>query len=153
MANTYTKLYIHIVFAVKYRQALIDRSWRDELYKYICGIVNGNKQKVYAIGGVADHIHILVSIHPNISISELVKDIKGCSSKWINEQQKSNTYFRWQEGFGAFSYAQSELDNVIRYINNQEAHHARQELREEYIHLLRTFDILFDEHFLFKDPE
>lgn len=153
MANTYTKLYIHIVFAVKYRQALIDRTWRDELYKYICGIVNGNKQKVYAIGGVTDHIHILVSIHPNISISELVKDIKACSSKWINENGKAAAYFRWQEGFGAFSYAQSELDRVIRYINNQEAHHARQLFREEYIQLLRTFDIQYDDQYLFNEPE
>ena len=142
-----------MVFAVKYRQALIDRSWRDDLYKYICGIINGNKQKAYAIGGVADHIHILVSIHPNISISELVKHIKGCSSKWINEQNKAASYFRWQEGFGAFSYAQSELDTVIRYIDNQEEHHARQVFREEYIHLLRSFDIQFDDDYLFNDPE
>jgi REP element-mobilizing transposase RayT len=125
MANTFTQVYIQIVFSVKGRQNLIQKSWREELYKYICGIVNGKEQKVYAIGGVPEHIHILVSIKPNIAISDLVRDINANSSKWINEKGYVLGKFQWQEGFGAFSYAQSQLDNVIAYINNQEQHHQK----------------------------
>lgn len=118
MANTYTQIYIHLVFSVKGRQHLIQSVWKEEMYKYICGIVNGKNQKVYAIGGMADHTHILVSIKPDISISDLVRDIKANSSKWINEKNLVVGKFQWQEGFGAFSYAQSQLNNVIHYINN-----------------------------------
>jgi putative transposase len=149
MANTYTQMYIQIVFAVKRRQNLIQKNWKDELYKYICGIVNGKGQKVYAIGGVEDHIHILVSIKPNISISDLVRDIKANSSKWINENEFVRGKFQWQEGFGAFSYAQSQLDNVIAYINNQEQHHQKKTFKDEYLTLLQKFDIEYDEKYLF----
>jgi REP element-mobilizing transposase RayT len=149
MANTYTQIYIQIVFAVKRRQNLIQKNWKDELHKYICGIVNGKGQKVYAIGGVEDHIHILVSIKPNISISDLVRDIKANSSKWINENEFVRGKFQWQEGFGAFSYAQSQLDNVIAYINNQEQHHQKKKFKDEYLTLLQKFDIEYDEKYLF----
>jgi putative transposase len=149
MANTFTQIYIQLVFSVKYRQNLINKSWKDELYKYICGIVNGKGQKVYAIGGVEDHIHILVSIKPNVSLSNLVKDIKSNSSKWINENHFVNEPFRWQEGFGAFSYAQSQLDRVINYINTQEQHHAKKTFEEEYIAFLAHFNISYDEKYLF----
>ncbi len=149
MANTYTQMYIQIVFAVKRRQNLIQKNWKDELHKYICGIVNGKGQKVYAIGGVEDHIHILVSIKPNISISDLVRDIKANSSKWINENEFVRGKFQWQEGFGAFSYAQSQLDNVIAYINNQEQHHQKKKFKDEYLTLLQKFDIEYDEKYLF----
>ena len=123
MPNTYSQIYLQVVFSVKRRQNLIQKHWREELYKYICGIVNGKDQKVYAIGGVEDHIHILISIKPNIALSDLVRDIKANSSKWINERGFVNGKFQWQEGFGAFSYAHAQLDNVIVYINNQEQHH------------------------------
>jgi len=150
MANTFTQVYIQIVFSVKGRQSLIQKSWREELYKYICGIVNGKEQKVYAIGGVADHIHILVSIKPNIAISDLVRDIKANSSKWINEKGYVIGKFQWQEGFGAFSYAQSQLDNVIAYINNQEQHHQKKTFKEEYIGLLQKFNVSYDDQYLFE---
>ena len=150
MANTYTQMYIQIVFAVKRRQNLIQKKWKDELHKYICGIVNGKGQKVYAIGGVEDHIHILVSIKPNIAISDLVRDIKANSSKWINENEFVRGKFQWQEGFGAFSYAQSQLDTVIAYINNQEKHHEKRTVKDEYMEQLQKFEIEFDENYLFE---
>lgn len=153
MANTFTQIYVHIVFSVKGRQNLIQKSWKDELHKYICGIVNGKKQKVYAIGGVADHIHMLISINPNIAISDLVRDIKANSSKWINEKRYVIGKFQWQEGFGAFSYAQSQIDTVIAYINNQEQRHKKKTFKDEYIELLQKFDIAYDEKYLFEWTE
>lgn len=149
MANTYTQIYLQIVFSVKGRQNLIHKNWKDDLHKYICGVVNGKDQKVYAIGGVADHIHILVSIKPTILISDLVRDIKANSSKWINENHYIIGKFQWQDGFGAFSYSQSHLDNVIAYINNQELHHQNKTFKDEYIELLHKFNIEFDEKYLF----
>ena len=150
MANTFSQLYIHIVFSVKGRENLIHAKWKDELYKYVCGIVNGNHQKVYAIGGMPDHIHLLVSIKPDISISELVRDIKSNSSKWINNKKFVLGKFQWQECFGAFSYAQSQIDVVINYINNQEQHHTKKSFKEEYVELLQKFKIDFDEKYLFE---
>ena len=150
MANTFTQIYVHIVFSVKGRQNLIQKSWKDELHKYICGIVNGKEQKVYAIGGMADHIHLLVSIKPTISISDLVRDMKANSSKWINEKQYVVGKFQWQEGFGAFSYGQSQLDIVITYINNQEQHHEQKTFKDEYMELLQRFNIIYDEKYLFE---
>ncbi len=150
MANTFTQIYVHIVFSVKGRQNFIQKSWKDELHKYICGIVNGKDQKVYAIGGMADHIHLLVSIKPTISISDLVRDMKANSSKWINEKQYVVGKFQWQEGFGAFSYGQSQLDIVITYINNQEQHHEQKTFKDEYMELLQRFNIIYDEKYLFE---
>lgn len=150
MANTYSQIYLHIVFSVKGRQNLIQNSWKEELHKYICGIINGKKQKVYAIGGMADHIHILISIKPDTAVSDLVRDIKANSSKWINEKHIVTGKFQWQEGFGAFSYAQSNLDTVIAYINNQEKHHEKKTFKEEYLELLQRFEIEYDEKYLFE---
>jgi putative transposase len=149
MANTYTQLYIHIVFSVKGRRPFIQNAWKEELYKYICGIVNGKDQKVYAIGGVADHIHILVSLKPDISISELVRLIKSNSSKWVNEKELIKEKFQWQEGFGAFSYAQSQLDIIIQYINRQEQHHQKISFKNEYLSFLQKFNIEFNEKYCF----
>ncbi len=120
------------------------------MYKYICGIVNGKEQKVYAIGGVGDHIHILVSIKPNIALSDLIRDIKANSSKWINEKGFVLGKFQWQEGFGAFSYAQSQLDAVIAYINNQEQHHLVKTFKDEYLELLQKFNVEYNEKYLFE---
>ncbi|GDX48211.1 MAG: IS200/IS605 family transposase [Bacteroidota bacterium] len=150
MANTYSQIYLQIVFSVKGRQNLISKNWKEELYKYICGIVNGKEQKVYAIGGVADHIHILVSIKPTIALSDLVRDIKANSSKWINEKGFIKGKFQWQEGFGAFSYAHSQLDIIIAYINNQEQHHLKKTFRDEYTELLQKFNVQYDENYLFE---
>lgn len=149
MANTYTQIYIQLVFAVKGRQNLIHTKWKEEMYKYICGIVSGKQQKVYAIGGVSDHIHLLVSIKPTVLISDLVRDIKANSSKWINEKQFVNGKFEWQEGFGAFSYSHSQLDIIIGYINNQEQHHQKKTFKEEYLALLQKFDVNYNEQYLF----
>lgn len=149
MANTYSQIFLQIVFSVKGRQNLIQKTWKEELYKYICGIVNGKKQKVYAIGGMADHIHILVSIKPNIAVSDLVRDVKANSSKWINDNKFVTGKFQWQEGFGVFSYSKSQLNTVIAYIENQENHHKKQSFKEEYIQLLKKFNIEYDDKFLF----
>lgn len=150
MANTYTQIYLQIVFSVKGRQSLIQKKWKDELYKYICGIVNGKEQKVYAIGGVSDHIHILISMKPNMAISDLVRDIKANSSKWINEKGYVVGKFQWQESFGAFSYGQSQLDTIITYINHQEQHHQKRTFRNEYLEFLQKFNIAYDEKYLFE---
>ena len=149
MANTFSQIYIQIIFAVKGRENLISAKWKDELYKYICGIANNNQQKVYSINGMPDHIHLLLSIKPNCSLSDLIRDIKAGSSKWINEKKFVIGKFQWQEGFGAFSYSQSQLDNVIAYINNQEAHHLIKTFKDEYIELLQKFQIEFDERYVF----
>jgi REP element-mobilizing transposase RayT len=150
MPNTFTQLYIQIVFTVKGRENLIGNKWEDELHKYICGIVNGNKQKVYAINGMPDHIHILLSIKPDIALSDLMRDIKASSSKWINEKKLVVGKFQWQEGFGAFSYSQSQIDNVINYIKNQKEHHLKKSFKEEYIAMLKKFEIEYNEKYLFE---
>ena len=150
MADTYSQIYLQVVFAVKGRRSLIQSEWKDELYKYICGVVNGKKEKVYAIGGVADHIHILLSVKPNILLSDLVRDIKCNSSKWINERQYVIGKFQWQEGFGAFSYTHWHLDTVINYINNQEEHHKKKSFKDEYLEFLEQFYIEYDEKYLFE---
>lgn len=149
MANTYTQIYLHIVFSVKGRQNLIHKNWKDELYKYITGVVKGKEQKVYAIGGFSDHIHVLISVKPNIAISNLVREVKANSSKWINEKGFVNGKFQWQEGFGAFSYAQSQLDNVIKYINQQEHHHQKRSFKDEYVELLGKFNVDYNDKYLF----
>jgi REP element-mobilizing transposase RayT len=150
MSNTFTQIYLHVIFSVKGRQNLIQKNWMEELHKYICGIVKVKEQKIYAIGGVADHIHLLVSIKPNIALSDLVRDIKANSSKWINEKGFVKGKFQWQEGFGAFSYAQSQLDTVIAYINNQEQHHLKKTFRDEYVELLQKFNVKYDDKYLFE---
>jgi putative transposase len=153
MANTFSQIYIHAVFAVKGRENLINNKWKDELYKYICGIVNNDHQKVYAINGMPDHIHLLLSIKPDCKLSDLMRDIKASSSKWINLKGFVSGKFQWQEGFGAFSYSQSQLDNVIGYIENQETHHSQRSFRQEYIELLEKFRIKYDEKYVFDEAE
>jgi REP element-mobilizing transposase RayT len=151
MANSYSQLYVQIVFAVKGRQNLISKKLKDEIYKYITGIITNQKQKLIVINGMPDHIHILVGIKPNISLSDLVRDIKSSSSKFINEQRWVNGKFEWQTGFGAFSYGHSQLSNVIKYIENQEEHHKKRTFKEEYIAFLKLFDIDFKDEYIFKD--
>ena len=150
MPNTFSQIYIQVVFAVRGRENLISKKWKDELYKYICGIVKAKKEKVYSINGMPDHIHILLSIKPDTTLSDLMRDIKANSSKWINEKKFVKGKFQWQEGFGAFSYSQSQLDNVIGYINNQEEHHSKKSFKEEYLDLLNKFNIQFDEKYVFE---
>lgn len=151
MANTYTQIHLHIIFAVKYRESIIRDSWKDELYRYITGIVQNNKHKMIAINGMPDHIHLLVGMRPTQSVSELLQDIKGNSSKWINEKKFIKSRFEWQEGYGAFSYSKSQLKNVVTYIENQEEHHRKKTFREEYLDFLKAFEVVFDEKFIFKE--
>ena len=150
MPNTYTQLYIHLVFAVKGRQSLIPREHKDELQKYITGIVKNKKHKLIAIENEPDHIHILIGLKPDQSISDLVKDIKTGSTLWLNEQSWMPHHFNWQEGFGAFSYSRSQLSQVIAYIQNQEQHHKKKTFREEYIEMLKAFGIEYDEKYIFE---
>ena len=149
MANTYSQLYIQVVFAVKGRQNLISNTWKDELFKYITGIVTNEGQKLIAINGVSDHIHILIGIKPNKALSDLVRDIKANSSRFINEKAWVNGKFEWQTGFGAFSYSHSNLTNVIRYIQNQEEHHKAKTFKEEYVEFLEAFDVDYKTEFIF----
>jgi len=151
MANTYSQLYIHIVFAVKGRQNLISANWKDEIYKYITGIVTNKGQKLIAINGIPDHIHILIGLKPDMSISDLVRDIKSNSSKFINDKKWINGKFEWQTGFGAFSYSHSQLTNVIHYIERQEEHHKIKTFKEEYIEFLNLFNIDFKDEYLFSE--
>ena len=153
MANTYTQLYIHIVFAVKGRQSLISANWKEEIYKYITGIITNKGQKLIAINGMPDHIHILIGLKPDKSISDLVREIKSNSSKFINDRKWINGKFEWQTGFGAFSYSHSQLTNVINYIQRQEEHHKTKTFKEEYIEFLNSFNIEFKDEYLFIEIE
>jgi REP-associated tyrosine transposase len=150
MANTYTQLYIHIVFVVKNRQNLIPKKHKDELYKYISGIIRERNSKLLAIGGVADHVHIFIGMNPSLALSDLVRDIKAVSSGFINKQHWIQDKFNWQEGYGAFSYSKSQIDRVCKYILNQEAHHRKKTFRDEYIKMLKSFSVDYDERYLFK---
>ena len=150
MANTYSQIYIQIVFAVQNRDALIDYSWEDELYKYITGIVQNKEQKLIAINGMPDHIHILIGMRPTCNLSDLVREIKKSSNTFINEKQFSKFSFKWQEGFGAFSYSHSQLGNVVSYIQNQKQHHKKVSFKDEYLEFLEKFEIEFDGDYLFK---
>jgi len=150
MANTYTQIYVQIVFTVKGRQNLILAEFREELQKYMSGIVQKRGQKMLTIYVMPDHAHILVGLNANITISDLVRDIKAGSSKFINDNNWIKGKFNWQEGFGAFSYSKSQLNNVIKYINNQEEHHSKKTFKEEYIEFLEKFEIEYNEKYLFE---
>ena len=149
MPNTYTQLYIQFVFAVKGRQSLINSSWKNDLYKYITGIVQNNKSKLIAINGLGDHIHIFIGYKPSVSIPDLVKDIKVASTVWINENRLCKSKFAWQEGYGAFSYSHSHIDTVCNYIKNQELYHQEKSFKEEYVKLLKNFNVEYDDKYLF----
>ncbi len=151
MANTYTQIHLQIVFAVKYRGAIIDKTWKENLYRYITRIVQANNHKLLAINGMPDHIHLFVGMRPTQSVSDLLQDIKGSSSKWINDNKLVKGKFEWQEGYGAFSYAISQIDDVIKYINNQEEHHKNRSFREEYLAFLQKFKVDYNELYIFKD--
>lgn len=150
MPNTYTQIYIQVVFAVNGRQSLITPIFKETLFKYIGGIMRNAGQKLIAINGMSDHVHILIGMKPTIALSAFVKDIKVASSRLINDKGWVRGHFSWQEGFGAFSYSQSHVSKVARYIENQERRHARQSFREEYLGILNNFQIEHDERYLFK---
>ncbi len=149
MANTYTQIYVQIVFAVQGRQNLILEKYRVNLEKYICGIISNKKSKPLAIYCNPDHTHILIGLHPATSISDMARDIKANSSKWINEQNWMLGKFNWQEGFGAFTYSKSQIDTVVKYILNQPQHHKKTSFKNEYINFMEKFEIKYDEKYLF----
>ncbi|MFI1743399.1 IS200/IS605 family transposase [Thalassobellus sediminis] len=151
MANTYTQLYFHIVFAVKGRKNLIKVTWKDELYKYITGIISNKDQKLLIINGMPNHLHLLIGTKPNCNLSDLIRDIKANSSKWINEKRFVNGKFEWQTGFGAFTVSQSGVNKVIHYIKNQEEHHRVKTFKEEYIDFLKAYDIEYKTDYIFTD--
>lgn len=150
MANTYTQIYIHVVFAVQERACVIQKEWREELFKYIAGILKNHHVKLLAIGGVEDHIHILFALNPKLALSDLIRDVKANSSKLINERRFIRGKFYWQEGFGAFSYSRSQIDKVAKYILNQEEHHNSRSFKDEYVELLSKFAVDYDDKYLFK---
>ena len=153
MPNTYTQIHIHTIFAVQNRISLIKDSWREELYRYITGIITGHEHKLLQIGGMPDHVHILFGMRPTQSLSDLMKDIKYSSSVWINKNQYVMGKFSWQEGYAAFSYGKSQLKDVINYIINQKQHHTKQTFQDEYLEFLNKFEVEYDEKYILKNPE
>ncbi|AFD09403.1 IS200/IS605 family transposase [Solitalea canadensis] len=149
MANTFSQLFVHVIFTVKGRANLIHESFREKVEKYIAGIVSNKKQKLYAIYCMPDHVHILISISPSATISDLVRDIKSASSSFISLNKWVVGKFSWQEGFGAFSYSKSQVDKVVNYIIKQPEHHKHQSFKDEYLELLRRFDVSYNEEYLF----
>lgn len=150
MANTFSQIYIQTVFAVSGRLSLISASFKEDLHKYISGIVKKKNQKLIAINGMSDHLHILIGLRPSMALSDLVRDIKSDASEWVNRNKLARGKFGWQEGYGAFSYGHSQLDTIIRYIQNQERHHQRRTFKNEYLTLLRKFEIEFKEKYVFE---
>ncbi|MEI6275839.1 MAG: IS200/IS605 family transposase [Prolixibacteraceae bacterium] len=153
MANTYTQIHIHVVLSVQNRYCIINKSWKDELYMYLTGIIQNNEHKLLAINGMPDHVHLFFGMRPTQSLSGLMQDIKGDSSKWINNKGFIKSQFSWQEGYGAFSYSKSSVDCLIDYIKNQELHHQKKKIIEEYQEFLKRFEVDFDERYLFAPVE
>ena len=150
MANTYTQLYVHLIFSPKNREALIEKSWKSDLEKYITGIVQNYQHKLIAIGSMPDHIHIFIGYDVNQTIPNLVENIKTSSNNWIKENRLSKYKFEWQKGYGAFSHSRSQMDTVVNYILNQEVHHSKKTFKEEYLEMLQKNDVEYDERYLFE---
>ena len=153
MANTYSQLYVHIVFPVKNRLNLIKSKNKETVQKYITGIIQNKKNKLLAVSCMPDHLHLFIGLNPDISISSLVHDIKIASSKFINEKIKLGIKFQWQEGYGAFSYSHSQIGNVIKYINNQEIHHKKKTFKEEYLDVLKKFNLKYELRYVFDEDD
>lgn len=151
MANTYHQLYIQVVFAVKYREAVIDNEWKYSLFGVIGNLINETGCKAIIVNGVEDHVHCFLGLKPVVSISELMKTVKAKSSKYINDNHLTKLRFEWQEGYGAFSYSHSQINTVYKYIANQEEHHKKQTFRKEYLEFLDKFEVPFDERYVFED--
>lgn len=149
MAGTFSRIYLQYVFAVKGRENLLLKTWREEVFKYISGIIEGKNQKSIIVNGVSDHVHILVGLRPAMSISDLIRDVKNNSSNFINKKGFIKRHFEWQDGYGVFSYSHSQIDEVYKYIQNQEQHHKKFTFKEEYHSFLKKFEIENDEKYLF----
>jgi REP element-mobilizing transposase RayT len=153
MPNTFSQIYLQFVFAVQHRQSVIPKEHKEELHKYITGLVQNRKAKMLAVNCMPDHIHIFVGFKPTILISDFVKEIKVESNEFINNKKWVKGKFSWQEGYGVFSYSHSQIDAVIKYVMNQEARHQKKSFKEEYLEILRKFDIAYEDRFLFDFPE
>jgi putative transposase len=151
MANTYHQIYLQTVFAVKYRNAVIDNAWKNELLGVIGNLINESNCKTIIVNGVDDHVHCFIGLKPVMSVSDVMKIVKAKSSKYINDHSLTKVRFEWQEGYGVFSYGQSQIDAVYKYIQNQEEHHKKQTFREEYVNFLQKFNVPFDEQYIFED--
>lgn len=151
MANTYTQLYIHIVFVVKYRKAVIRPEWEDRLHRYIIAIVQNNGHKVLAINSAFDHVHLFIGFNPKQGLSDLMRLVKGDSSEFINKNKLTLSKFLWQEGYGAFSHSHSQIDTVVKYILNQKEHHRKTSFNEEYLKMLNDYQVDFDRKYIFKE--
>jgi REP element-mobilizing transposase RayT len=152
MANTYHQIYLQIVFAVKYRNALLDKKWREQLLGIIGNLINETGCKTIIINGVEDHVHCFIGLKPAMAVSELMKTVKAKSSKYINDHKLTPERFEWQDGYSVFSYGQSQVDSVYRYIQGQEVHHKKQTFREEYLMFLKKFKVAYDEQYIFQEP-
>ncbi len=153
MANTYTQIHIHAIFGVQNRISLIREKWKVDLYKYITSIIQDYDHKLLIINGTSDHLHILFGMRPTQSLSDLMKEVKEYSSKWVNNNRLVYGKFNWQAGFGAFSYTKNQVSDVITYIKNQQQHHRKKLFSEEYKELLEEFGVSYDERYIFKEPE
>jgi putative transposase len=153
MANTYTQLYIHFVFAVKFRAAALQPQWDERLRLYITGVIENNGHKMLAINNMPDHLHLFIGLNPNQSISEIMRLVKCDSSEFINKEKLTQNKFQWQEGYGAFSHSRSQIDTVVKYIHNQHEHHSKVSFLDEYKEMLKKFGIEYDERYIFKLPE
>ena len=150
MAGTYSQIYIQVVFAVKGRQNLLAKSWRDEVFKYMSGIISNKGQKPIIVNGVDDHVHAFIGLKPAMALSDLVRDVKNNSTNFINDHAWINGKFSWQDGYGAFSYSHSQIENVYNYILSQEQHHSKQTFKDEYLDFLKKFEIEHDVKYLFE---
>ena len=144
MGGTFSQIYIQVVFAVKGRENLIQKAWKDDLHKYLAGIVKEKGHKSIIVNGMPDHIHSFIGLKPFMALSDLVRDMKNNSSNFINDRNLVRGKFSWQEGYGAFSYSKSDVNNIFKYILNQEQHHQKKTFREEYIKLLEEFEIEYN---------
>ena len=153
MANTYTQIHLQFIFAPKFRLALIQPEWENELYKYITGIVQANNHKMLSVNGMPDHVHMLIGFRSTQSIADLMQDVKAGSSGWINKNKLAKSRFEWQSGYGAFSYSKSHVPDVIAYIQNQKEHHKTKTFLDEYKLFLEKFEVEYEEQYIFKDPE
>ena len=150
MAGTFSQIYIQVVFAVKGRENLLQKPWRDEVFKYMSGIIREKSQKPIIVNGVEDHVHLFIGLKPSMCLSDLVRDVKNNTTNFINDKKLTKKKFFWQEGYGSFSYSHSHIDNVYKYILNQEEHHRKQTFKDEYLEYLEKFEIEHDDKYLFE---
>lgn len=150
MTDSFTQIYIHAIFTVNGHNSLIRKSWEERLYQYITGIVRNHGHKLLALNGMPDHVHMLLGMNPNQSLSNLMRDVKGDSSLWINKNNFVNGKFSWQEGYGAFTYSKSDIHDIATYIENQDLHHLKMSFIEEYVRILKEFEVDYDVKYIFK---